>query len=315
MSEAAEMHDLAEPPQIQDIDLFIEDNELHGVAESLGLTAEDLRMMRSRFFGEVCTRDDVLSFESEIKAMSTAFDECPYPLFHTFADGMYTREIHFNKGDLIVGAIHKNEYFVNVLKGRIWVVSEFGAKEICAPASFTAKAGVKHIGFTLEDTVWTDTHRVESDNIADAEKEIFAESYDDLDNHNKVVYSKMCDDIGMFEQDIRSASLIESDLIDQPHLDPVEIKNSDIEGMGVFATRNIYAGGTIAVARIGDKRTSAGRYVNHSDNPNSAGTIDNGVGYFVAIRDIGKGDEITADYREIRKQAELLDRGDLCQDG
>ena len=170
------------------MDLFIKDHDLGDALDGLELMeAQDLYNLHKTFFHRISSRADVLSYEEAIKGMPTAFDECPYPLFHTFADGMYTREMHFNKGDLIVGAIHKNEYFVNILKGRIWVASEFGAKEIKAPASFTAKAGVKHIGFTLEDTVWSDTHKVESVNIEDAEKEIFADSYEDLDAYNNVL--------------------------------------------------------------------------------------------------------------------------------
>lgn len=153
----------------------------------LDLRIEDAIALHDMFFYETKSRQDILNLQEYIESMPTSFNECPYPLFHSFADGMYTREIHFNKGDLIVGAIHKNEYFVNVLKGRLWVVSEFGAKEIVAPASFTAKAGVKHIGFTLEDTVWSDTHKVSSNNVEDAEKEIFADSYEELDYSNNVI--------------------------------------------------------------------------------------------------------------------------------
>jgi len=139
--------------------------------------------IRQLFFHETKTREDVLKLEEEIKDLPTAYAGNPYPLFHSFADGMYTREMHVPKGDFIVGAIHKNEYFVNVLKGRLWVVSEFGAKDLTAPCSFKAKAGVKHIGFIIEDTVWSDTHKVTTESIEDAEKEIFVESYEELDEN------------------------------------------------------------------------------------------------------------------------------------
>ena len=154
---------------------------------------ENHAILHDVFFNLVKTRKDILKLEDYITHMDTSYDECPYPIFHSFADGMYTRQIHVNKGDLIVGAIHRNEYFVNVLKGRIWIVSEFGAKEIVAPASFTAPAGVKHIGYTLEDTVWTDTHKVSSDNIEEAEKELFVDSYEELDRLNGIVDGEFID--------------------------------------------------------------------------------------------------------------------------
>lgn len=173
------------------MDLFISDNDLSGVLNSFpALAAKDLYSLHKKFFTEITSREDILKYEEEIKAMDTAFDECPYPLFHSFADGMYTREIHVNGGDLMVGKIHKNEYFVKMLTGKGWVVSEFGAKELVAPCSFTAKAGVKHIGFFLKDTVWTDTHKTDAITVEAAEKEIFAESYEDLDRYNGVVNSE-----------------------------------------------------------------------------------------------------------------------------
>jgi hypothetical protein len=292
--------------------VFVKDNNLDGVLENLN--KEDLYCMHKTFFQEIKTREDVLEFEKEITDMDTAFDECPYPLFHSFADGMYTREIHFNKGDLIVGAIHKNEYFVNVLKGRIWVVSEFGAKEIIAPASFTAKAGVKHIGFTLEDTVWSDTHKVNSDNVEEAEKEIFADSYEELDRHNNILdFSNMCKDINMDENEVRRLSLME-DLIDQPEKH-VYIDDSEIEGKGLFAGKDFIKGDKIALARSGNNRTPAGRYSNHSDSPNSKGIIEGNNGFFLAIKDIKKGTEITINYRDAREKAKLLDGETLCQVG
>lgn len=290
-------------------------NEIAAAAESIPmLSAEDLMMVHRKIFSEIKTREDILDFEAEIKAMETSFDECPYPLFHTFADGMYTREIHFNKGDLIVGAIHKNDYFVNVLKGRIWVVSEFGPKEIIAPASFTAKAGVKHIGFTLEDTVWSDTHKVNSTTVEEAEKEIFADSYDELDRHNGIIYSDMCADIGLSEEEVKAMSDIEHDIIEQPE-DHIEFHESAIHGMGTYATKDISAGERVATARVGTNRTPAGKYVNHSDTPNTIGMVHENEGYYEAVMNIKKGDEITANYRDIRVQAKLLDRGESCQDG
>jgi len=271
--------------------------------------------IRQLFFHETKTREDVLRLEEEIKDLPTAFEGNPYPLFHSFADGMYTREIHFNKGDFIVGAIHKNEYFVNVVKGRIWVVSEFGAKEIVAPCSFKAKAGVKHIGFTLEDTVWIDTHKVSTEDIKEAEKEIFCDSYEELDEYNGVIsYSQMCADIGLTKEDVRLFSETEEDLIEQPE-DPIEIKESEIEGKGVFVTKDFLEGERVALARQDNARTPVGRYTNHSDEPNSIGEIEDNKAYFTALKDIKKGAEITVDYREIREKAELLDEVMLCQVG
>jgi SET domain-containing protein len=61
----------------------------------------------------------------------------------------------------------------------------------------------------------------------------------------------------------------------------------------------------IAPARIGDKRTIAGRYVNHAQNPNCAFRKDESGGVWLyALRDIAgctaghHGEELTADYMQ-----------------
>jgi len=162
---------------------------------NLMLPEKELATWHEIFFENIKCREDIIAFEQIIKDMETSFDECPYPIFHSFADGMYTREMHARGGDLIVGAIHRNEYFVNVLQGHLWVVSEFGAKEIKAPASFKVKAGTKNIGFTLEDTVWVDTHKVSSNTVEEAEKEIFVDSYEEFDRLNNT-YDSMCHESG-----------------------------------------------------------------------------------------------------------------------
>lgn len=78
---------------------------------------------------------------------------------------------------------------------------------------------------------------------------------------------------------------------------------SPIEGWGLFATADIPAGEIIAPARIGNCRTPAGRYTNHSGLPNAVMTdSDNGLD-LVALRYIygnkgGQlGEEILINYR------------------
>ena len=270
--------------------------------------------MHTLFFNEIQTRKDILSFEEYIINLPDSFDECPYPLFHTFADGMYTRQIHIPAGHIVTGAIHKNEYFVNVTKGRLWVVSEFGSKEIIAPESFVAKAGVKHIVYTLEDTVWSDTHKTDKTTIPEAEKDIFVDSYQEFDRIKGIIdYEAMCDDIGLTVEQAHDISRDESDMI-ECNGNCIEVKDSDIEGKGVFGTIDFNRGEMIALARVDLSRTSVGRYVNHSDYPNSKAVTFKNKGYFFALIDITKGAEITANYRDVRKQAKQLDRFISCQD-
>ena len=276
---------------------------------SLDLTiVEDVRDLHNLFFVNIKTRQDILDFEQVIKNMPSAFDECPYPIFHSFADGMYTREIHINKGDLVVGAIHQNDYFVNVLNGHLWVVSEFGSREIIAPCSFVAKAGVKHIVFTLEDTVWSDTHKTNKTSIDEAEKEIFAGSYEEFDRGKKIH-----EVLGLPEDDEALINYKKhDDIIKQPE-SFIVIKQSKIDGLGIFAKRDIDKGEKIT-ARIKFSRTYAGRYVNHSDEPNSEAITEDDKGFFFVTKRINKNSELTVNYSDVRNCSRSLDRYLSCQD-
>lgn len=156
------------------------------------ITEQDKSMIQSLFFDQIKTREDILELGEYVENHPTNLGKDPFPLFHRFAGGMYTREMHVPRGALIVGAIHKNAYHINVIKGKLWVVNEFGSKEIEAPFSFTAPAGVKNIGFVLEDLVWVDTSRTDKETVEEAEKDIFADSYEELDDYLGIIGEQSC---------------------------------------------------------------------------------------------------------------------------
>jgi len=91
----------------------------------------------------------------------------------------------------------------------------------------------------------------------------------------------------------------------------VQVKDSQIEGKGLFATANFEEGDVIAPARIDGMRTPTGRYINHSKKPNSFFVRDEQNNVFaVAGRDIIGyrggviGEEITVDYRQAMRLSE-----------
>ena len=259
----------------------------------------DVAVMGKFYSGELNTREGILNLQRIIEADDNSLGKDPFPLFHSFADGMYTREVHIPKGYFVVGQIHRKEYFVNFLKGRLLVASEFGSKELIAPCSFTAPAGVKHVVYSLEDSVWSDTHKVSTTNILDAEKEIFAESYSDYDN--------VIEQIGFSEEQVTNMLEDISDLIEQPESEQIEIKDSDIQGVGVFTTSDVKKDEVIATARVGLNRTPVGRYTNHSGDNNAICKISGNKIMFIALKDIDNGTEITVDYRDVVSSAKSLD--------
>ncbi len=78
------------------------------------------------------------------------------------------------------------------------------------------------------------------------------------------------------------------------------IKDSPIEGKGVFAARDLAAGSLIGPVRIGMGRTLLGRLTNHSPFPNAMfERVDNSGGLVLrAKKPIVEGAEVLIDYRQ-----------------
>ena len=81
-------------------------------------------------------------------------------------------------------------------------------------------------------------------------------------------------------------------------MDDIEIRESTIQGYGLFAKRPIRTREIIAPAAFNGYKTEAGRYTNHSGNPNAKMVVvDKDNINLVATREIGE-EEITTDYRD-----------------
>ncbi len=98
----------------------------------------------------------------------------------------------------------------------------------------------------------------------------------------------------------------ESDQIAMPkEFDAVYIADSNINGKGIFAARDIKKGELIAPARIDKKRTPCGRYTNHSIKPNAmfwlTGEPQSDILMF-ATEDISVNDEVFMCYRQAGAQ-------------
>jgi quercetin dioxygenase-like cupin family protein len=81
------------------------------------------------------------------------------PLTHTFADGVYVREIFIPKGTVLTGHIHKYAHPNFLMRGEVIVVTEHGGREhLKAPLSMISPPGTKRAVWALEDTVWITVH-------------------------------------------------------------------------------------------------------------------------------------------------------------
>ncbi len=103
------------------------------------------------------------------------------PLKHTFADGLYIREIFMPKGQIISTGIHKKEHPYFVLKGDISVLTDEGIKRIKAPYNGITKPGTKRLIYMHEDSVWITVHATDKSTVESVLNDVIAKDFDDPD--------------------------------------------------------------------------------------------------------------------------------------
>ena len=257
----------------------------------------------------------VADLEKEMLEMPQA--DCP--VAHHFGPGIYIREVTLPAGIFAVGHAQRYEHLNIMLTGKVAIVDGDQVRVLEAPLIFTGKPGRK-VGYVLETCVWQNVYATNETDIDTLEahyldKSKTWEAYDkehskiehELNQHNRVDYAQVLKEFGFDADTARQQAEEESDQIDMPNVFKavVQVRDSNIEGKGLFLSWHIAAGQIIAPARIPGKRTPAGRYVNHSMNPNCKYVADeNGDIYLVSLRGIdgckggSKGEELTVDYRQ-----------------
>ena len=142
------------------------------------------------------------------------------------------------------------------------------------------------------------------------DKRALNNSYSEIRND----YANFVREMGLDESVVKQIVENTDDMIDTPleFLD-IQLGDSKIDGKGMFSKVDIKEGGLIAPARLGDKRTQAGRYINHSPFPNVEFILnDNNDLMVFSIKEINKGEEITVDYRQVASvNTELIEYSKL----
>ena len=115
------------------------------------------------------TEKTVVEGMEEIKnfLMNPDMDQAELPLKHSFAPGVYAREMEIPAGTLLIGKIHKHRHHNFLMKGSIIVLTEAkGVELLQAPLMIVSEEGTQRIGYAVTDTVWTTIHENE-DNSED----------------------------------------------------------------------------------------------------------------------------------------------------
>lgn len=114
---------------------------------------------------------------------------------------------------------------------------------------------------------------------------------------------------GLSEDLVRRVMLLLPDPVANEEVDSVfGLIESDIEGLGIFALRDI-KGGEVFPASRGHERFTLPRYVNHSNRPNAVFEFDNECnGWLRLLVDVPRDEEITTDYSDNLAKSQEIGR-------
>jgi len=255
----------------------------------------------------------------EVEKELLALDQVDCPVLHHFGPGIYMREVILLAGSLVIGHHQKQDHLNIMLSGKVAIIEDDAVKVLTAPMIFTGKPGRK-IGYIIETCEWLNVYSTDETNV-DKLESMFLDKSEAWTNHEEEAkilrkalreedrkdFLDMLEEIGISEELVREQSINESDLIPFPDEwnSHVSVRESDIEGEGLFLSFPVDAETLIAPARINGMRTPGGRYVNHSKKPNCKYIkSENGNIDLISLRLIygcrggSPGEELTVDYRQ-----------------
>ena len=112
------------------------------------------------------------------------------PIKHTFADGIYVRQMDMKQGGVVVGAIHKHLHVWFLLTGHVTIATEDTTEDYIAPCYVVSTPGVKRVILANENSIFVNIHKNPSNtkDLDVLEKEIVAlnyKEYEEYINKNK----------------------------------------------------------------------------------------------------------------------------------
>lgn len=254
-----------------------------------------------------------MAWKDKIAYLTFKFLQLPQtdcPLEHIFEPGLYIRELKIPAGTLFIGRLHRHGHRVDLLSGSVIHITENGRFRVDAPFTVHTQPGYHMVAYIMTDVVCRSIHpnAGNSCDIEALELDAF-EAVETLRHagsivHDRNEYLPMLHSYGIDESVMQP--LVETEIDQIPFPDDshkVALGDSRIHGTGLLAKHPIEAGDSIAIARFGEKRTPAGRYANHSFDPNAKMMATEGNILLVALKAINAGEEVTVDYRESIKAA------------
>ena len=108
-----------------------------------------------------------------------------FPLKHTFADGIYIRQMEMRKDSVVVGAIHNHLHVWFLLTGHITVTTESSTEDYISPCYVVSTPGVKRVIYANEESIFVNVHKnpTNTKNLDELEAEIVSINYKEYEKY------------------------------------------------------------------------------------------------------------------------------------
>ena len=148
-------------------------------------------------------QEKILEFKDEIgsheKSLGPNMLPVTMPVEHSFTEKQYIREFRAPANHTIVSKIHNTNYPLILLEGDVTIVESGAIKRVQAPFFSITEVGTMRAVIVHEDCYFITVHPSEATNIVDAEEEIFAKTFEDVN-----VVPKDCSSIEKFIEQVRN---------------------------------------------------------------------------------------------------------------
>jgi quercetin dioxygenase-like cupin family protein len=137
------------------------------------------------------TRKKIQALQETLIASANGFDIVTehdthlFPLKHTFADGVYVRQMFMGKDTVVVGAIHNHLHVWFLLAGEITVATEEVSEVYVGPCYVVSTPGTKRVIYANEDSVFVNVHKnpTNCEDIDMLEKEIVSATFEEYEEY------------------------------------------------------------------------------------------------------------------------------------
>ena len=108
-----------------------------------------------------------------------------FPLKHSFADGIYVRQMLMKKDSVVVGAIHNHLHVWFLLTGHITVATEDSTQDYVSPCYVVSTPGVKRVILANEESVFVNVHKnpTNTQDLDKLEAEIVSKNYKEYEEY------------------------------------------------------------------------------------------------------------------------------------